>query len=424
VALLAGALLIGGSNGEKGGNRSSATLAALESKLLLIERRVEQIRREQFTRRPLPVLVTGAQTRREAFAELDRLTTPAQRAADEELLKLLGLIPPQSSMRGIAAQIYQDQVAGFYDPRTKRLALVRDAGDSDVGIGEITLAHELTHALDDETFGIKEAGQGFGDRESAYTALVEGDATSVMTRYAGRYMSGLDLVSALAGASSSGSNSLPPYIEATLLFPYVEGQTFVDALYKYARGWKLVNYAFKFRPPISTQQILHPLTYVQNHKPQPPLLRTRPLLPRAWSLADSGDLGEFDTRQLLQRGTVPGRAADIASAWRGGVFELWRQGPLAAPECATPCRSRDALVLAWRVDTPRNAQTLATALGSYLTDALGARARGDGGWTLTDSAAAASARGRFVTLAMAPTPELADSLAAGSVTTAAPPRKR
>lgn len=417
MALFAGALLIGGSQSEKGGSQSSATLATLESKLLLIERRVEQIRREQFTRRPLPVLVTGAQARREAFAELGRLTTPAERAADEELLKLLGLIPPQVSMRAITAQIYQDQVAGFYDPRTKRLALVKDAGGSDVGIGEITLAHELTHALDDEAFGITDSAQGFGDAGSAYTALVEGDATSVMTRYAARYMSGLDLVSVLAGASSGGAGSLPPYIEATLLFPYVDGQTFVDSLYRYARGWKLVNYAFKFRPPVSTQQILHPLTYVQNRKPQPPLLKVRPLLRRTWALVDSGDVGEFDTRQLLQRGTVPGRAADIASAWRGGSFELWRDGPLAAPECAAPCRSRDSLVLAWRLDSARDTETFVTALGSYLTDALGARARGTGGWTLSDSAASATTRGRFVTLALAPTPDLADSLAARSITT-------
>jgi hypothetical protein len=380
----------------------------------VIERRVEQIRREQFTRRPLPVLVTSAQTRREAFAELDRLTTPAQRAADEELLKLLGLIPPQVSMRALTAQIYQDQVAGFYDPRTKRLALVRDAGDSDVGIGEITLAHELTHALDDEAFGIKDSVEGFGDAATAYTALVEGDATSVMTRYTARYMSGLDLVSVLAGASSGGGGSLPPYIEATLLFPYVEGQTFVDALYRYARGWKLVNAAFKFHPPATTHEILHPLDYVRGFKPHPPQLRMRPLLPRGWSRMDSGDLGEFDTRQMLQRGTVPGRAAEIAAAWRGGSFDLWRQGPVAAPECAEPCRSRDALVLAWRVESPRDAQTLATALGSYLTEALGARERGPGGWTLTDSAAAVRSRGKNTLLALAPSPELADSLATGA----------
>jgi hypothetical protein len=147
------------------------------------------------------------------------------------------------------------------------------------------------------------------------------------------------------------------------------------------------------------------------------VLRVRPLLPRGWSRMDSGDLGEFDTRQLIQHGTVPRRAADIASAWRGGTFELWRQGPAAAPECAAPCRSRDALVLAWRTDNARDAETLATALGTYLTDALGARTRGTDGWTLTDSAAATRTRDRFVTLVLAPTPELADALAAGSVTT-------
>ncbi|HEX4759761.1 MAG TPA: hypothetical protein VH256_03130 [Thermoleophilaceae bacterium] len=376
---------------------------------------MEQIRGAEFIRRPLPVLVTGAQTRREAFAELDRLSTPAQRAADEELLKLLGLIPPQSNMRDIQSQIYQDQVAGFYDPRTKRLALVRDAAGQGVSVGEITLAHELTHALDDQVYGIRDQPAGVGDANSAYTALVEGDATSVMTRYAQRYMSGLDLVSILASATSESTASLPPYIEATLLFPYVEGQQFVDALVRYARGWKLVNSAFKTRPPLSTQQILHPLDYVRNLKPKPPRLQVRPLLGPAWRRVDAGDLGEFDTRQLLLHGTLPPRAAQIAAAWRGGTFELWRNAPLPSPTCAAPCRPHDSLVLAWRTDTARDATTLGTAVGTFVTDSLGGRSRGTGGWTLPNSAAAVRTNGTSAVMALAPTAAMADSLATAAV---------
>ncbi len=93
AVLVAGALVLGGGHGTKGGGGPSATLQTLESKLLIIERRVEGIRGQDFVRRPLPVLVGAAQVRREGLADLDRLTPAPQQAANEELLKLLGLIP-------------------------------------------------------------------------------------------------------------------------------------------------------------------------------------------------------------------------------------------------------------------------------------------------------------------------------------------
>jgi hypothetical protein len=202
--LVAGTLVFGKDGDQQDGSRSSATLAALESRLLLIERRVEDIRGEHFKRRPLPVLVGAADVRREGLADLDRLTSPPEQAANEELLKLLGLIPAGSNLRSIQSSVFGEQVAGFYDPRKKRLALVGDAGAGDESIGEITLAHELTHALDDQRFGIRDQAPETDDRGTAYTALVEGDATAVMSRYATQYMRRSDLLGALFTSRAGG----------------------------------------------------------------------------------------------------------------------------------------------------------------------------------------------------------------------------
>jgi hypothetical protein len=411
VALVVGSLVLGGRHSKAGGNRASATLAALESKLLLIERRVELIRGQTFVHRPLPVLVGGGEVRRQGLLELDQQVSPAEQAADDELLKLLGLIPATSNLRAIQSAVFQDQVAGFYDPQTKRLALVKDAGAQDESVGEITLAHELTHALDDQRFGIRDQPPGTNDRATAYTALVEGDATSVMTRYATRYMSGSNLLGALFASTNAGGPRLPPYIQASLEFPYLEGQRFVDTLFRWGHSsWKVVNTAFKSKPPISTQQILHPLDYLRNVKPLPIALRVRPLLGRSWSRLTVGSLGEFDTRQLLQLGVGAERANDDAVAWRGGVYQLWRNGPQPNGPCASPCRPRDSLLLAWRTNPGRDTQTFAGAVGSYVTRGLGGRPRGRNAWSLTGGAASLTTNGATTVLAMAPNQALARQL--------------
>lgn len=428
MALVVGSLALGGRHSTRSGNTAGATLAALESKLLLIEQRVEKIRDEKFTRRPLPVLVSGSEVKRQGLAELDKQVPPSTQAANDELLKLLGLIPPESNLRSIEGEVFSDQVAGFYDPATKRLALVRNAGASDAAVGEITLAHELTHALDDQRFGIRDQGPGTNDGATAYSALVEGDATSVMTRYATKYMTGSNLLGVLfASSTASAGPRLPPYILATLEFPYIEGQRFVDTLFRYGRGWTLVNLAFRFHPPVSTAQILHPLLYAQNVRPLPTRLRVRPLLPREWRQVLSGSLGEFDTRELIQRGLPNDRAATAAAAWRGGSYQLWRVGPLPDTKCAGPCRRRDALVLAWRTAPGRDAQTLAAGISAYVSKGLGGRTRGRNVWALPGSAAALSTQGGTTVLALAPGALSAQTLAlraAGPLTSQTAPRVR
>ena len=147
--LLAGllVLLVAGGRAVAGAPRSnvpcrSPTIAA----------RVEALRGLRFDSRPVPQTVSPAQARREGLEDLDRSYPEARRKADEEVLKLLGLIDPGVDLRSISASVFGEGVAGYYDPRSKRLRIV--SGTTPDALSEMVLSHELTHALEDQRFGL------------------------------------------------------------------------------------------------------------------------------------------------------------------------------------------------------------------------------------------------------------------------------
>jgi hypothetical protein len=112
-----------------------------------IAKRVEAIRGLRFDTLPKPVEVTPAQARREGLEDLDRSYPRERRLADEEILKLLGLIDPSVDLREVSGSVFSEGVAGYYDPRTKRLRTVRGADADGRVMTEMILAHELTHTL-------------------------------------------------------------------------------------------------------------------------------------------------------------------------------------------------------------------------------------------------------------------------------------
>jgi hypothetical protein len=221
-----------------------------------------------------------------------------------------------------------------------------------------------------------------------------------MTDYARRYPNSVSLGDALTGLlDSAGGTGLPPYIEASALFPYLRGEAFVDELRRVG-GWKLVNAAYA-RPPASTEQILHPEKYLRVE--QPDAVKLKVGLPAPWRQVATGTVGEFDTGQLLERnGIDPGTAQDAAAGWGGGAYELWRQGALPDPACQAPCAKRDAVVIAWRWDSAKDAREFGQALRTAVK-----RMRG--------GASAIVAGDRSTVLALAPTAAQASALAANSL---------
>jgi hypothetical protein len=352
AALFGVGILTGGEDEEEEEEPQPEVAAAVER----VARRLERIRKLDFKQIPPVRTISAEQAREEGLAVLDEEYPPERRAADEEVLTLLGLLPHGSDLRELAGTIFAEEVAGFYDDRTKEMTLVADAGTG--GEGEITLAHELTHALEDQHFDIAPGG-GLDDERTARVALVEGTATVAMADYAARFLTGgalkrRDLLEQLALVDLLESASgLPPYMQRSLVFPYTGGARFVAAI----GTWRPANAALRGKGPVSTEQILHPEKYRAGERPLP-VARAAPPGP-GWKRAAHGTIGEFDTGELVRTSDSPLRAERAAEGWGGGRYDLWQRG------------DRSVLALAWRWDTRRDAAEFAAALPRYIEHTLG-----------------------------------------------------
>ena len=387
VALVLLAILVGaGFALDSGEPERGAARPDPATPIATLEARVEAIRGLRFRTPPKPAEVSPQQAQRDGLEDLDRSYPAARRRADEEVLKLLGLLEPDVDLRDVSASIFGQGVAGYYDPRSKRLRVVRGAQTENRVLNEITLSHELTHALEDQRFKLNLSdSSGSDDAALANLALVEGSATAVMLTYAERHFSAEQTLGGLFASLGQDTGDLPPFIEAQLVFPYLQGREFIQRLHETGgASWSLVNSAYRFRPPASTEQILHPDKYLRVEQPDRVRLHTG--LRDGWRRLAAGTWGEWATGELLS----DPRAAE---GWGGDRYELWRRG---SGDCAAPCRDRDALVMRWRWDTRADARRFEAALREWLTGRTGSRAIGS--------------RGREVTLALAPDADLAQRL--------------
>jgi hypothetical protein len=363
----------------------------------VIAKRVEALRGLRFESLPRPVEVTPEQARREGLEDLDRSYPEARRRADEQVLELLGLIDASVDLRDVSASVFSEGVAGYYDPRTKRMRTVRGAATGTKVLAEMVLAHELTHALEDQRYGLGLEDQGGSDDTAlARLALVEGSASDLMYAYARRHFTAEETLGGVLGSAFAPTGSLPGFLQAQLVFPYTGGAEFVGALRERAGGrWTLVDLAERSRPPASTEQIMHPEKWVRVEPPVPVRVRAGEALGDGWERAAGGVLGEFQTRELLARAGGGGSAV-AAAGWGGDRYELWRRG-------AGESRRDAALIARWRWDTPADAREFETKLRQWVRDGLG---------DVEGGAVAVDARDGAVTLAMAPSGALARRLAA------------
>jgi hypothetical protein len=320
-----------------------------EADVARIASRVERLRGLEFER-PVRPLFLDRDAALELVQRISRSGYPdRERQIDAAGLKLLGLLRPATDLGAAIESVGEEQVLGFYDDRSRRLVVIRDPGATRPLL-EITLAHELVHALEDQRFGLSTDEGLPEDSALAEAALAEGTATALMVDYADRYLS-LGDVLGLVNLPEQGT--LPPFLEKLLLFPYVEGERFVAEFRDAGGKWGAVDAIFRLRRPRSAEQILHPRRYAADERParvRVPALAGA--LGRGWQRLRATALGEYDLRLLfdLVGGTRPAGAAE---GWAGGRYELWRRGGLG-DGCAAPCVERDVAYLRVRWDTARD----------------------------------------------------------------------
>ncbi|HEU4390667.1 MAG TPA: hypothetical protein VFV34_22880, partial [Blastocatellia bacterium] len=202
--------------------------------------------------------------------DLDENTTPAEFEATQKSLTKFGLIPRGFRLRECVIKVLREQVAGFYEPKSREFFL---AGWLPISEQKPVMAHELTHALQDQHFDLRRFEhwpKGDSDAELAVHALVEGDATVVMLQYSvdqeGRTLdvTKIGSLTALMLQQSSSEDrekypalsSSPAVLRETLQFPYVYGVGFVQEVMKNGSRAGL-DRTFS-RLPTSSEQIIHP----------------------------------------------------------------------------------------------------------------------------------------------------------------------
>jgi len=276
---------------------------------------------------------SGAQSRAEIermiVKNLDEQTTPAEMHATELTLKKLGLAPADFQYRPFIVKLLTEQVAGYYDPKAQQFYL---ADWIDLEGQKPVMAHELTHALQDQHFNLRRFEKwpkSDSDARLAAHSLIEGDATLAMTLYMAKNpLVALAFIRSLGATNMSSEQfkQAPRALRESLVFPYEQGSEWATRLYKRG-GWNMVSRAFA-KLPQSTEQILHPEKYFAFEAPvKVDLPDVRSLLGALWKKANYDVNGEWGLYLILDQFlNAPAESKRAVAGWGGDRYVLYK-GP-------------------------------------------------------------------------------------------------
>ena len=258
----------------------------------------------------------------------------AERYADAKTLEAFGLIPKDFPLDSFMLDVLTDQVAGLYDPKAKEFYI---ADWIPVDEQKTVMSHELTHALEDQSFRIDDwikAARPNDDAELARDSVSEGSAMAAMVDYqmldqhiGVRELPDVTLL-IRAGAITEMDKDpnlakAPIYIRDELLFPYLAGTGFTQEFLKAHSGWKDIHLVFE-NPPVSTQQILHPDLYLNGTKPVAVTLPTwKGVVPDNWKLLEENTMGEFGVGEILKQFRKDNSEDPLSTAWKGDRYAVF-----------------------------------------------------------------------------------------------------
>ena len=310
----------------------------LASQIDAVTAQVPPIRELQPMRDVPYELVTRDQFQQDLLNSAFEDTTPEQQAAEERALKRLGLLPADADLNSLLAELYGAQVAAYYRPETGRFYIIQR--DSPFGPADkVAVAHEYTHALQDQHFdleGTRIKDNSAGDAILAQLAVIEGDAVLTSQDWLIANLSLAEQVQlvndAFAEIDQGQLQGMPLILRRQLEFPYTEGFLFTRDVYA-AGGFDAVDQVIQ-TPPASTEQILHAQKFFDQEAPVAvdvaDLLGT---LGNGWYQSYEQTMGELNIQVLAGGGeapavNIPGFPTDwphqeIAAGWGGDRLRMY-----------------------------------------------------------------------------------------------------
>jgi hypothetical protein len=314
----------------------------------------------------------------------------AQRFARSEMtMKKFGLLPRDFNLREFVVKANGKEIAAYYDDETKTISMLnwipleRQAP---------ILAHELTHALQDQNYGLKvwlNAGQGpsqpgekkdsesniDNDSTAARRAVVEGQAQIVFADYIlapiGRNLQNtpgllyqMEEPAVKAAADSQLLHDAPMILREVGTFPYREGLIFEGELLE--KGGKQMAFSGVFaRPPRNTHEVLQPTAYLNSEKLSSIRIPdVQQILSDKYAVYDSGGIGELDVRALLKTYGNRKEADILAASWQGGAYVAFRRTAKTPADALTTADLALLYASRWKssASAERFARVYATAI--------------------------------------------------------------
>ena len=291
-------------------------------------------------------VIDEATLTRELTADYQKENPEREVRAQEALFKRLGYLKPDADLTRTTLELLGTAVAGFYSPDTKQIAVVQRSGRF-TAADKVTLAHEYTHALQDQHFDLGKIDvddETQTDRSLARLALIEGDATLAMSQWMDKHLTQEELGEVIAGSSDPKTQAvldrMPPILLRQLAFPYVDGLSLATTLHA-GGGWAAVNRAYGALPE-STEQVLHQEKYRLRERPVAVALPDLgAALGNGWKQSVVDTLGELNVQVWLAQANGPTRSREGAAGWGGDRIASY-DGP------------NGRWAVAWRIDWDRN----------------------------------------------------------------------
>jgi hypothetical protein len=272
------------------------------------------------------------QIRAYVIAEMNDDKNPAERYAGQRSAEAFGLLPKGFNLDSFMVDLLTEQIAGLYDPKAHEFYVADWIPAADQ---KMVMAHELTHALQDQHFQIEDwakAARPNDDAELARESVLEGSAMAAMVDYllqgSGRSLQDLPDIdpSMLIGDMESTPmlKKAPPFLKDALIFPYLDGLNFSAAVLR-PDGWSALSGIFA-KPPVSTQQILHPALYKAGKAPPKVMVPSMDKDVGAdWIKLEDNIMGEFGWKEVLKQFLGEDRATPLSSSWNGDRYVVYEQ---------------------------------------------------------------------------------------------------
>jgi hypothetical protein len=274
-----------------------------------------------------PKVETRSRAQVRAFVAQEFTNPEAQQdlAGVEASYKRFGMVPDSLHLQKFMVDLLEEQIVGYYDPKTKVLYVVDGSPKEAV---DITVTHELVHALQDQYISLDsiQSVHGQNDRSSAAQAIFEGQAVyeQIAASLGGSNVAinlpgGWDRIRDMIRENQSSMPifaAAPLVIQETLIFPYLSGAEFVRNFKDRRAGQNLYEDI-----PVSTEQILHPIAYF-SHRDAPTTVTLGNIA--GGTRVYDNTLGEFETRLFIyQHLGDQNEAVRAATGWDGDRYMLF-----------------------------------------------------------------------------------------------------